>query len=515
MAKKMICALLALLVLTCMPAAMAETDDTDISARDMVLNRYTETLGCLAEDSSFYMLVDSSGNPLTDAVYTSIYASGSYPFFEVSVQSEDGVHDEGLLDGEGNVIIPAEYADIVIISDRWQAGVRLVPSEADDKDYTFSNWSTGEKLFFRIDSVDFYFDGHLAGTLDRSQYGDSYCSAHGAYICVKNMERKNVFYNSRMEPSPYPASYSSEYDTVYKNGNTTIYHQGTGQAAFTDACTLTPDEVENPYWYDRGVLYGLQGNTVFTPDQNYDSIYAFSGGYARVSMNRYYGVIDESGREVVPVVYDGIGYNTGSLKYGYISAEKDGKFGFVDLQGNVTCDFVYSTDIVNDKGTFATVKNLDGTIIVLSAAAGELPEHYADTYFAGSDGSLAFVAKNTKGETGLVDLYGNTVIPFRDDYRSIEVNREGTLALISFGSHQYRICRLSIEQPVPGSAPSAKDPSDPEVWVCSECRTENTGKFCTECGAKKPEESGSWICPECRTENTGNFCMECGAKRPE
>ena len=43
------------------------------------------------------------------------------------------------------------------------------------------------------------------------------------------------------------------------------------------------------------------------------------------------------------------------------------------------------------------------------------------------------------------------------------------------------------------------------------CGAENTGKFCSECGAQKP--SANWKCA-CGAENEGKFCAECGAKRP-
>lgn len=49
-----------------------------------------------------------------------------------------------------------------------------------------------------------------------------------------------------------------------------------------------------------------------------------------------------------------------------------------------------------------------------------------------------------------------------------------------------------------------------DSWVCPGCGTENTGKFCTECGTKKILE---WTCPDCGTVNTGKFCQECGTKR--
>lgn len=51
-------------------------------------------------------------------------------------------------------------------------------------------------------------------------------------------------------------------------------------------------------------------------------------------------------------------------------------------------------------------------------------------------------------------------------------------------------------------------------WTCLKCGSNNTGKFCLECGEKKPEAQGSWTC-SCGATNTGKFCMNCGSKKPE
>ncbi len=62
--------------------------------------------------------------------------------------------------------------------------------------------------------------------------------------------------------------------------------------------------------------------------------------------------------------------------------------------------------------------------------------------------------------------------------------------------------------PTPPAAPASPAAS---TWTCA-CGTENTGKFCVECGAAKPAVNG-WVCA-CGSVNKGKFCPECGAKKP-
>ncbi|MBQ8624655.1 MAG: SPFH domain-containing protein [Agathobacter sp.] len=59
--------------------------------------------------------------------------------------------------------------------------------------------------------------------------------------------------------------------------------------------------------------------------------------------------------------------------------------------------------------------------------------------------------------------------------------------------------------PVAEAAPAAN------TWTC-ECGSNNTGKFCPECGKPAPVVSKDWTC-ECGNVNTGKFCSECGKPR--
>ena len=66
--------------------------------------------------------------------------------------------------------------------------------------------------------------------------------------------------------------------------------------------------------------------------------------------------------------------------------------------------------------------------------------------------------------------------------------------------------RAAAEQAAkPAPAAPAKD-----GWRCA-CGKENTGRFCSECGAQRPEKG--WRCA-CGAVNEGKFCPECGARRP-
>ncbi|MDE5737868.1 MAG: SPFH domain-containing protein [Oscillospiraceae bacterium] len=49
-------------------------------------------------------------------------------------------------------------------------------------------------------------------------------------------------------------------------------------------------------------------------------------------------------------------------------------------------------------------------------------------------------------------------------------------------------------------------------WICS-CGTQNTGKFCADCGKPKPVNNNTWTC-SCGASNTGKFCSECGKQKP-
>ena len=66
------------------------------------------------------------------------------------------------------------------------------------------------------------------------------------------------------------------------------------------------------------------------------------------------------------------------------------------------------------------------------------------------------------------------------------------------------------QQPAPGAAPMGAPVQG--GWTC-ECGTQNTGKFCMNCGSPQPAPAEGWTC-SCGTVNQGKFCQNCGSKKP-
>ena len=502
MKRRLFSLLLILAVLAVFSAsAIAETVVTDIQASSVDLNSNNDRI--IISDKNGYFLADARGNKLS-GYYYSISRAYDAPNLMVVKANTSDIQREGVIDLDGNVVIPTKYGDVSILSSRWQICYTLTPSnDKEVGDYTFSDYSSGKKYYYYIDTVDIYYMGTLIGTIGRTDY--DYATCYGDYLAIKNRAGKYTFYNKEFKASPYQVDYSFEYDSNYKNGKTTYIHSGSGQTAFVPECTLTPDEVSVCYMVEKGKILDLQGNTVATLKQNYDSVSTVRGKYTQVRLYGKYGLIDIEGNEVIAPEYDGMSYNySNTADLGFVGVKKDDLFGFVNFKGKVVVDFVYGESAVRDQGTFAYIKDLSGKIIVLSGLVGELPERYADVSISSS--ALAFVAERSNKQKAVIGLNGQELVPF-GEYSSLYVNQAGTVAVAYLGNRQYQV--WSFDE---GAATFMEEVEetveDDGTWTCSNGHSGNTGNFCGECGERK-----GVVCPQCGTEykdKVPKFCTECG-----
>ena len=526
--KKLLICLMALVVLFSVSALADVTVESSTT-----LERSTT----LCEDTNCYytrtdvgyQLFDADGHALS-AAYGSMYPRQSGLYIEV--QNANGLNVQGLLDAQGNEILPLIYGDFEFINDDWVLAYVLEATSEDTGEYKDAD---GNK--YVAGRTDVVYKGRIIGSLTRADYIKSYSvSARGAYLCVKIASGHCYWLDSsfnRLDVTDDGYVSTAEFYDFSKTG---VLHNPTQQYAFTSGCTLTANQVEQTVWYDSktGSLLGLQGN-VLASNLTYDYAY-FRQNALCVKRNQLEGILSLDGREIVPPQYKEIAYSDeGYFASGYTAAvDSNGRLSYFDENGNVTASVSYELSSYDYKGfiynaPIMAVKNM-GKYIIITATNGELPTMYDDFSTCGARQRIISVKQGDVW--GCIDMDGNTVIPFVHK-NAPDISADGTLVVGYTTERKYMVYRLSY-----GDAPAASASTNnwtetrtsgenvdstpvlaEGAWQCT-CGTITNGKFCPDCGRAKPEPTatpaadGSWTC-SCGSVNTGNFCPNCGSKKPE
>ena len=406
---------------------------------DVVFTETLNAMGYKPEGGETYQLIGADGAPAAGVEYIGM-KSHYNGYLLVTVPSSDGIHGRGLLDADGREIIPPEYADINIISDRWQAGVVVKEISGNvARPYIYVDPETNAKRYYAVDHADLYLRGRKVGSMDGTSYGYGDITGMGDYLAVKRLQGGYVYYGPDLARSPATSdSYYTEFDSNYVDSKQIYTHMGTGQRAFEPGCTLTADEVDSPLKSDyHGNVMDLQGNVVYRAgsDDSYLYLGSFDGDYATIELDDKEGLIDRNGRIVIPMEYDRVGeYENNPLRFGSISIENDGLCGFMDAQGRRLVDTVYPAKRIDIRANMATMENLDGSTTVITGEAGELDERF-DYVYGHWEGASAFAAQRDK-QWAVVDMRGRHLVDYMDA-RNITVNSSGTMALVNLDNGRF------------------------------------------------------------------------------
>nr|MBR4280993.1 zinc ribbon domain-containing protein [Clostridia bacterium] len=184
--------------------------------------------------------------------------------------------------------------------------------------------------------------------------------------------------------------------------------------------------------------------------------------YKGSSNSAVFAVVNNLGKYIVftatrgqlPETYED--FNTPNTRHQLLLVQKGGKWGAIDVNGNVVLPFIFR---------YAPTMSADSTLV----------------YGTDDESNRLFYKLSFTNETTVPDSWTETKTS-GEDMDTTPALAEG-------------------------------------AWECA-CGTITNGKFCPECGAKKPEPTpapaadGSWDCT-CGSHNTGKFCPECGTKKPE
>lgn len=102
----------------------------------------------------------------------------------------------------------------------------------------------------------------------------------------------------------------------------------------------------------------------------YDNVGDYFGGYARVNQGKKYGAIDKNGKIVIPIKYESMDHSSNNTLYydtlevkaskfneKCFSVESNGKWGVVDIRGNIIVPFVYDSRVEFNNGYAVVGKN--------------------------------------------------------------------------------------------------------------------------------------------------------------
>ncbi len=153
------------------------------------------------------------------------------------------------------------------------------------------------------------------------------------------------------------------------------------------------------------ILVSAEENVLWAVEPIYDDVGGFSYGLAPIKKDGKWGFINKNGNEVIPLKYDDVwGFNHPE---GLTRVKKDEKFGFIDITGKEVIGVIY--DFAEDFGeqNLAVVKKNDkfGLIdrtgkVVIPLVYDEAPVHSGD--------SIA-VVKDDK--IGFIDIMGKEITP--------------------------------------------------------------------------------------------------------
>ena len=405
--KKALSLLLALALCLCLTgAALAEVTLTGVAALNDAYWIANSSL-LRVETNNGYHVLNVDGTDLTGEAYG---RNLEYKFgYVIAAHVNAGLNAVGVFDELGGNVIPFEYGVVDILSANWAVAFKLQEATGEVYDYTSSSDNTKHYI---IDTVDVYNLKKRArvGTLARNAYKDA-----DTVWNIINIEDRTT---------GVITSYDADFNAL-----------GTVKYSFDDDYA-TPDLVA----YRENGRYGLkdaQGNVVMEP--SYFSINEFYGDYATVYDGSKYGLIDRTGKLVVPMQYDSIRRNyygpydpkTGNASYpaaGYFCVVSDKKVGFVNSDGEVTCEPKYSEKILEIYGAAALYTDMENQMHLLSADNVDSIVNYK--YFHCLDGSsgLLFKATSEDSQYGVVDWHGNVVLPC--EYSSIYLSGDGRYLLV-------------------------------------------------------------------------------------
>ncbi len=401
---------------------MAQADNTQLvyPVREVSLSQIAQFTGyefnpisgsnrISAEENSLYAVMDYDGNLLTGYDYYRIYAEHAV----LTVTDADG--KKGVLNQNGEVLVPCKYDEVSVKSSLWAIGIMLEETD-DSEDHDYTAVFEADK-YFVITSADLYdltkpgsaplrsLTREEANLIDCNIYSGPYFGLGGA------------FYDRELNQLPDV----TEIRYLGKDGK---------------ILTLIEQEGED-YTYMRG-LSDLQGNVVLSPVYNY--INEGCSGLYNADKDGKRGLVAAGDNVAVPFEHDS--YRSVSITSeldgtpvrlrsycpgGYFSANDEDQYSYVVWGGEVTGKVPVAYSDIDWQGAAASSYiDEQGLYHIYSADNTDsvFPESITGLNPLDADGiGFFWVGRTENGDKYLFDWHGNQLLD--ETSGNIEISNDG------------------------------------------------------------------------------------------
>lgn len=383
------------------------------------------------------------GTEVVPAEYLDLRVDNTFGY--IAAAKEDRLNGKGMIDAQGNVLIPFEYGELDVISRDWVMALTLKEATKDHYDYQalFGGYGSG---YYLIDTRTFYYMPTLkaVGTMPR----DGFDSVNGypGFLVIEDIQGVNTVYDENFQV--LGTAEKSYYGYVYlKNGdNWDVKRAGDGKLLFSTPYQVNQymagEELFKVSVQGKNGLIDLQGNVIVEP--KYATLYGLAGEHiaAKLEQEGKIGLLNSKGEELTDFVYDEViatykrglsgGMERVTMVNGYAPVNKGDMIGFIDETGKETVAPTYPKDSVEISANTLLIAGADGkkTLVAADGTVTELSYPTVTRIYDGMSGRL-YAVKNEAGQVGVVDWHGNLIVPLGDnaDY-SCKTSLDGSMLMI-------------------------------------------------------------------------------------
>lgn len=303
-----------------------------------------------------YGLIDCDGNKLLGTEYDEITSLKSVEG-NLIVKKDNKV---GIVNNVGQIIVPVEYKDVKLLKEGYKneyvivdtndnqgiistSGTIIIEPTYKDIKYLNSTEVYAAKIDEKWNLV------NKKGEVLNKSY-DDYTYSKGDYVIVKKGEKYGIITSSgdvKIEPTYEKLEYAfSVYYIAKMNGKYGIIN--------TDNTSVVPLEYSSmTYWAEKEIIIADKTETetvLFDSNltQKLSGLFVYEENYIKARINgvdKYYTYKFEQ-KETKDIL----------IKNTLFVSKKDGKYGFVDSQGNVVVDYIYDEAKEQNQYGYAAVK---------------------------------------------------------------------------------------------------------------------------------------------------------------